>query len=101
MDIHFFITTISSLLLIISGLLALVGSFGLLYLPNFYIRVHAPTLANTMGSICMILASMLIFSDSFQKLIFREVIIIMLLVLSSPITATFLMQAAIYRSSKK
>ncbi|HUH41391.1 MAG TPA: monovalent cation/H(+) antiporter subunit G, partial [Castellaniella sp.] len=47
----------AALLMIVSGILTLIGSLGLLRLRTFYERMHAPTLGMTMGVFCMVLAS--------------------------------------------
>ena len=39
----------ATLLLVLGGALALIGGIGLLRLPDFYQRMHAPTLSNTLG----------------------------------------------------
>lgn len=49
---------LSVLLLIGSGLFALVGALGLLRFPDFYMRLHAPTKATTLGVGGLLLASM-------------------------------------------
>ncbi|MGO3743333.1 monovalent cation/H(+) antiporter subunit G, partial [Kerstersia sp.] len=42
------VSLLIALLLVAGGLLALIGSIGLLRLRNFYQRLHAPTLGNTL-----------------------------------------------------
>lgn len=101
MDIPLWAAIPASLLLVLGGVLTLIGSFGLLRFPQFYARIHAPTLGNTMGAACVLLASILVFSSLLQRPVFHEIVITMLLVLSSPITATFLMRAAVYRNRGK
>ena len=48
-----------SILLVIGGIFIFVGSFGLLRLPDFYTRLHAPTKATTVGLGSILLCSML------------------------------------------
>ena len=48
-----------SALVLGGSLLALVGSFGLATLRNFFQRIHAPTLASTMGMWAITLATVL------------------------------------------
>ncbi|MBC7179255.1 MAG: monovalent cation/H(+) antiporter subunit G, partial [Roseovarius sp.] len=45
--------------LVISGLFGLVGSFGLIKLPDPMMRLHAPTKATTLGVGGALIASML------------------------------------------
>jgi len=86
------------ILLVLGGLLALTGSAGLLRFRTFYARIHAPTLGNTLGCGCVLAASILVFSALSARPVFHEVIITLLLVVSSPVTAMLLMRAATYRN---
>ena len=77
----------ASILLVLGGLLALTGSAGLLRFRSFYARIHAPTLGNTLGCGCVLASSMLVFSALSSRPVFHEVIITLLLIVSSPVTA--------------
>ena len=96
-DIPFWIAVPASVLLVAGGLLGLTGSLGLIRLSSFYQRIHAPTLGNTLGVACVLLASVLIFSWTQSRPILHEVLIVTLLFLTSPVTAMLLMRAAVYR----
>lgn len=87
----------AALLLVVGALLALIGSAGLLRLASFQARMHAPTIGNTLGLACVLLASMLVASAHGQRLVIQEVLIAAFVVLSSPVTALLLMQASLYR----
>lgn len=93
------VTVLAALLLVIGGLLTLIGSLGLLRFKVFYARLHAPTLGNTLGAGCVLLASMLVSSVLTQRLVLHEVLITVCLVLTSPITTMLLMRAALFRSA--
>lgn len=86
-----------ALLLIIGGSVSLIGAFGLLRLPNFYQRMHAPALIVTLGTGCVLLASMLYFSLSASRLVVHELIISAFILLSAPVVSMLLLRAAIYR----
>lgn len=100
-DIHFWASIPASLLLVLAGCLTLTGSFCLLRFQRFYARVLSATLGNTMGAACVLLASILVFSSLLQRPLFHKIVITLLLVLSSPVTATFLMRATVYRNRGK
>ncbi len=87
-----------SLLLVFAGVVSLTGAIGLLRFRHFYARIHAPTLANTLGAISVLVASSLLFSYLGSRLVIHEIVIIVLLVLTSPVTAMLLMRAAVYRN---
>ena len=87
----------AALLLICGGLLTLVGSLGLLRLDTFYARIHAPTMGNTLGAGCVLLASILVSSALAQRPVIHEVLITVFILLTSPVTAMLLMRAAVFR----
>jgi len=91
----------ASILLVAGGLLALVGSAGLLRFNNFFCRIHAPTLGHTMGAGCVLVASILVFSALQQRPVVQEILITLLLFISSPVTAMLLMRAAVYRGRRQ
>jgi multicomponent K+:H+ antiporter subunit G len=91
----------TALLLILSGALTLTGSLGLLRFRNFYSRIHAPTLGNTLGVGCLLLASILVSSILHWRPVLHEVLIMLFLFITSPITAMLLMQAAVQRDARK
>lgn len=86
-----------AILLVISGLLTLIGSLGLLRLKSFYSRMHAPTLGNTLGVFCVLVASILVSSVLEQRVVIHQILITVLLVITSPVTAILLMRSAIRR----
>lgn len=87
----------ASLLLVLGGIATLLGSLGLLRMKLFYDRMHPPSMGNTLGAGCILLASMLISSALAQRPVVHEVLITVLLVSTSPITAMLVMQAARHR----
>lgn len=88
----------ATVLLIVGGLLTLVGSIGLLRLPNFFSRIHSVSMGNTLGVGCVLLASMLIASALAHRPVVHELLITLFIVFTAPITAILLMQAAIKRT---
>lgn len=86
----------AALLLIAGSLLALIGSAGLLRLPNFQARMHGPAMGNTLGLACVLLASALVASGHGQRLMLQEILIAVLVIVTSPVTAILLMQVALY-----
>lgn len=90
-----------AILLVLSGIISLVGSIGLLRLQHFYSRIHAPTLGNTLGIFCMLLSVIILSSFLLNRPIFHPLIISILLIITSPVTAIFLMRAAIKRELRQ
>jgi len=91
----------ASILLIGGGLISLIGSLGLLRFKDFKSRIHAPTLGNTMGAVCVLLASILVFSSIQQRFVIHEILITLLLFITSPVTSMLLMRAAVYRARRQ
>lgn len=96
-----FVAIPAALLLVISGIISLTGTLGLVRLPTFYTRIHAPTMGNTLGVFCILAASVLLASHAQQQVVIHQLLITILLVITSPITAVLLMRAAIRRQVKK
>lgn len=76
---------------------ALTGSLGLLRLGSFYERVHAPTLGSTLGTGCILAASMLFFSVQQSRPVLHEVLIAVFTLITTPITLMVLVRAALFR----
>ena len=96
-DIPFWIAIPAALLLVIAGILAFTGSLGLLRMDSFYRRIHAPTLGNTLGVGCVLIASIMVTSYLQSRWVVHELLITLLLFLTSPVTAMLLMRAAVFR----
>ncbi|MBT9247791.1 Na+/H+ antiporter subunit G [Gemmobacter fulvus] len=90
-----------SALLVIAGLFALIGSFGLLKLPDLMTRLHAPTKASTLGVGGVLIASMGYAALTSGSLSWHELLITLFLFLTAPITANFIAKAHIARSMPK
>jgi multicomponent K+:H+ antiporter subunit G len=91
----------AAILLVLGGIFAFTGSWGLLRLKDFYSRAHSPTLASTLGTSCVLCASMLVFSAIQGRPVVREVVITLFLVLTLPVGTMLLVQAALYRDKKR
>jgi multicomponent K+:H+ antiporter subunit G len=86
-----------SALIVIGTSFALVGSWGLVRLPDLPSRLHAPTKATTLGIGGALLASMLHAFVLRGELSFHELAITLFLFLTAPITAHFLAKAWLHR----
>jgi multicomponent K+:H+ antiporter subunit G len=90
-----------SLLLIFGGLLTLLGSLGLLRMKTFYQRMHPPSMGNTLGAGCVLIASMGVSSGLAGMPVIHEVLITVFIVTTSPITAMLVMGAAVHREAAR
>ena len=91
---------LTAALVLCSSLLALVGAIGLLRLPTFFQRVHAPTLGSTLGCWCMVAATIVYFSVKEQRLSVHAVLIGLFIAITAPVTTAFLMRAALFRERR-
>ena len=91
---------LAALLLCTGSLLTLIGSLGLLRLPNFYARMHGPTLGSTMGTGCILLSSMLVFSLLMERPILHEMLISVFIVITAPITTMLLSRASLFHDRR-
>src|SRR5690606_25796070 len=88
---------IIALCVVIGATLTLLGGVGLVRLKSFYQRLHAPTLGYSYGTLPIILASMLMFSLTEQRLVVHELMIGMFILITTPITLLMLGRAALRR----
>lgn len=99
-DLPLWATVPATILLVAGGLLALIGSLGLVRLPDFYARMHPPSMATTLGAGCVLIASMLVSSAIAERPIVHELLITLFVVITAPITAMLLVRAALYRARR-
>ena len=82
--------------LLVGAFFILVGSVGLLRLPDFYARLHAPTKATTLGLGAVLVASMVYFGVMRGAPSLHEVLITLFLLMTAPVSAYLLAQAALH-----
>ena len=95
------VTIPGTLLLIAGGLLTVIGSIGLVRLPDFFARMHGPSLGNTLGAGCVLISSMLTSSALLDRAVLHELVIAACVFINSPVTAMMLMRAAVYRTAAR
>lgn len=89
--------TLTAVLVIVGAAFAAIGSFGLVRLPSFFHRIHAPTLASTAGVWAITGAGVVYFSVQGFHLFLHAILIIFFIALTVPVTTIFLMRAALFR----
>ncbi|AXX87494.1 Na+/H+ antiporter subunit G [Malaciobacter marinus] len=87
---------IISLLIFLGAFFTLVGSIGLVKLPDFFTRLHAPTKATTLGVGAVLVASTLYFTFTTGELSLHEVLITLFLFITAPISAHLMAKSAIH-----
>ncbi len=93
----FWIELVASLLLMVGGLFILIGALGMVKLPDFYTRLHAPTKATTLGIGCILIASMVLHALRNDGLSIHELVISLFLFITAPVSAYMIAKAALQR----
>ena len=86
-----------SALIVGGALFTFIGSLGLVRLPDFYTRLHAPTKATTLGVGCLLVASSLFFSMTTASISLHEILVTLFLFIPAPVSAHLLAKAALHR----
>ena len=81
-------------LLVIGAAFALLGSWALVTLGDFFKRLHGPSKAGTLGVGCVLAASALAFALAGRGS-FHELLVVAFLALTAPVSAQLLVQAAL------
>lgn len=84
-----------ALLLVVGAVFIAVGAVGLVRLPDFYMRLHGPTKATTLGVGGVLLASMLVHWGQ-GELAGRELLVTLFLFITAPVSANLLALAALH-----
>ncbi|MDO5652707.1 MAG: monovalent cation/H(+) antiporter subunit G [Brachymonas sp.] len=88
---------IVAVLLVISGLLALLAGWGLSQLRDYFLRMHPPAIVTSGAAWCTSLAAVVYFSALHRHLALSTWLIIILLAITVPITNMLLARAALFR----
>jgi multicomponent K+:H+ antiporter subunit G len=84
-----------AVLIVIGGLFALVGAYGLAKLGDFLKRLHGPTKASTLGVGCVLIASILYFTFIDKSPSAHELLITIFVFMTAPVSAHLLVKAAL------
>ncbi|HEY9569146.1 MAG TPA: monovalent cation/H(+) antiporter subunit G [Thalassobaculum sp.] len=96
-DLPAWVAILTAALVLTGATLTLVGSIGLLNLPDFYQRLHAPTLGTTLGTGTILLASITYFSVLDTRPVVHEILIGVFVTVTTPVTLILLARATRFR----
>jgi len=85
-----------ALFVCIGGVFILIGSIGLVRLPNLFMRLHGPTKATTMGIGGILMASMVHFGCQGKGVSLHEMLIILFIFTTAPVSAYLISRAALH-----
>lgn len=95
MTFHPVVEWLAAGLLLVSAFFTLVGAIGLIRLPDFFMRLHAPTKASTLGVGGILIASMMVAAAQ-GRAGFAELLISLFVFVTAPVSANLLAQAALH-----
>jgi multicomponent K+:H+ antiporter subunit G len=84
-------------LVVVGGAFSLVGSLGLVRMPDFFTRLHGPSKATTIGMGSILIASALYMSLRGHGLSLHEFMISLFIVITAPVSSHLLAKAAHHR----
>jgi len=84
-------------LVLVGAAFALIGSVGLLRMPDFFTRLHGPSKATTLGIGSMLVASALFMSFRGPGLSLHEFMISLFIAITTPVGSHLLAKAARHR----
>lgn len=96
-DLPLWLSILVSACVLLGALLTMAGCFGLVRLPSFYLRIHAPTMGTSMGGGLILLASAIYFSITRERLVMHELVIFMFVTVTTPVTLMLLARATLFR----
>ncbi len=85
---------LAAIFILVGAFFLLVGAIGLVRLPDFYMRLHAPTKASTLGVGGVLLASIVLSAAQGRPGI-PELLITLFVFVTAPVSANLLAQAAL------
>jgi multicomponent K+:H+ antiporter subunit G len=94
-NLHPLVEVLISLLLVVGGAFCLIGAIGLVRFRDFFMRLHAPTKASTLGVGGVLLASM-IWHWGQDAWALRELLITLFVFVTAPVSANLMAEAALH-----
>ena len=94
-DLPFWAELLASALLVTGGGFALVGAIGMLRFRDFFMRLHGPTLASTLGVGGVLLASIVVHGVRGQ-FGWHELLITLFVFVTAPVSANLMAKAALH-----
>lgn len=95
MELNPVIEWAAAILIVLGAFFLLVGAIGMVRLPDFYMRLHAPTKSSTLGVGGVLLASLLL-GWSQGRFGIAELLITLFVFVTAPVSANLLAQAALH-----
>lgn len=96
-DVPAWVEAAVAVLLVLSGVFVILSAIGFCTLQDFFLRMHPPALAYTLGSWCVALAGSLYFSVIEGGVALYPFLIAVMLCITVPVTTLLLARVALFR----
>ena len=96
MSVAFLVEGLIALLILTGAFFTLAGSIAMVRFPDFFLRLHGPTKATTLGVGALLVASSLYFSWHEGEVRSQDVLIMLFLFMTAPVSAHLLAKAALH-----
>ena len=93
----FILELVIAVFLVTGALFALIGSLGLARLQDFFMRLHGPTKASTLGLGLLLIGSLLYFTFVNGSPSVHEALVTVFLFVTAPVSAHMMAKAALFR----
>ncbi len=94
-ELHLGLQLLAAALLVLGGVFALVGAIGMVRFPDFFMRLHAPTKATTLGVGGVLLAGMVLAWGRGETGL-HALLVTLFLFITAPVSANLMAQAALH-----
>lgn len=88
-------------LVVLGSVVTLLGTLGLMRMKTFYDRVHPPTLGLTLGNALILTGSIVCFTVLGTRAVVHEILVLIFVILTTPVTMVLLARAALFRDRSK
>lgn len=92
---HPIVEWLLALLVLVAAFFILVGAVGLARLPDFYMRLHAPTKSSTLG-VGLVLVASIVYGFTQGRPGIAELLITLFVFVTAPVSANLMAQAAMH-----
>lgn len=96
-EVPFWVEAVVAVLLVSSGLFVVISAIGFLRLPDFFLRMHPPALAYTLGTWLVVAAGVIYFSVIESRAALHPWLIVIMLSITVPVTTLMLARVALFR----
>ncbi|WP_439601831.1 monovalent cation/H(+) antiporter subunit G [Devosia sp.] len=96
-ELPLWLSILVSVCVVLGAGLTMAGCLGLVRFPDFYRRIHAPTVGTSMGGGLILVASAIFFTVTQQRLVIHEMVIFLFVTVTTPVTLMLLARATLFR----